>query len=747
MARDGQRLPAIIEALSFAAPGLPVLELPAWDCLPYDRVSPGSDAAAKRLDALTAMIALAKKPHRAVILTTANALLQRIPPAELVEAQTFHARPGNQIDMNALVSRLETSGFERVPTVRGIGEFAVRGGILDLFAPGWTEALRLDFFGDTLESIRVFDAATQRTTGQRKSMALQAMSEVALTPETISRFRRSYIEAFGAPQRDDPLYAAVSEGRRFAGMEHWLPFFYERLETVFDYLPDTPVVFDHLAHEALAERHTLILDHYEARRKQADGALKDAVPYKPVPPDLLYLSPEDLIASLGPREAIDFTPFDAPDAGAKKVFHAGSRHGRSFVEERADPNVNVFDVVVRHIADERAARRRIVIAGWTEGSLDRLGQILAEHHLGNLKQVADAGGGGKARAGQAALGRAAAGIRLRDRKTGRHRRTGHSRRPADPPLEAQEARLRFHCRSLGALGRRHRRPRRSRHRPLHRPAHHRGGRRAARLPRNPLCRRRPAVPAGRKHRASVALRLGSAEATLDKLGGGAWQSRKARLKKRLRDMAGQLIRIAAERQMRAAPALVPAEGLYDEFAARFPYEETEDQQTAIDSVRDDLAAGKPMDRLICGDVGFGKTEVALRAAFVAAMEGFQVAVVVPTTLLSRQHFKTFSERFPGLPIRVAQASRLVGAKELAETKKGIADGQVDIVVGTHALLGSAIAFKNLGLLIIDEEQHFRRQAQGAAEGPEGRRPRADAVGDADPAHAATGADRACANCR
>ncbi|WP_292657841.1 TRCF domain-containing protein, partial [Mesorhizobium sp.] len=155
-----------------------------------------------------------------------------------------------------------------------------------------------------------------------------------------------------------------------------------------------------------------------------------------------------------------------------------------------------------------------------------------------------------------------------------------------------------------------------------------------------------------------------------------------------------------------APALVPAEGVYGEFAARFPYEETDDQQTAIESVMDDLGAGKPMDRLICGDVGFGKTEVALRAAFIAAMEGFQVAVVVPTTLLSRQHFKTFSQRFSGLPIRVAQASRLVGAKELAETKKGVAEGQVDIVIGTHALLGSSISFKNLGLLIIDEEQHF-----------------------------------------
>ncbi|TIO99285.1 MAG: DEAD/DEAH box helicase, partial [Mesorhizobium sp.] len=159
----------------------------------------------------------------------------------------------------------------------------------------------------------------------------------------------------------------------------------------------------------------------------------------------------------------------------------------------------------------------------------------------------------------------------------------------------------------------------------------------------------------------------SAEAPLDKLGGGAWQARKARLKKRLLDMAGQLIRIAAERQMRAAPAMIPADGLYGEFAARFPYEETDDQQTAIDSVMDDLGAGKPMDRLVCGDVGFGKTEVALRAAFIAAMEGFQVAVVVPTTLLSRQHFKTFSQRFSGLPIRVAQASRLVGSKELAET--------------------------------------------------------------------------------
>ena len=195
-------------------------------------------------------------------------------------------------------------------------------------------------------------------------------------------------------------------------------------------------------------------------------------------------------------------------------------------------------------------------------------------------------------------------------------------------------------------------------------------------------------------------------ADLDRLGGVGWQNRKARLKKRIRDMAEQLIKTAAARLMRAAPALPPPAGLYDEFAARFPYEETDDQMAAIEATLDDLAAGRPMDRLICGDVGFGKTEVALRAAFVAAMNGKQVALVVPTTLLARQHSKTFTERFRGLPIEIGQASRLVGSAELARVKKGIADGTIDIAIGTHALLGKAIEFKDLGLLIVDEEQHF-----------------------------------------
>lgn len=706
--RDGQRMPILAEILRFVSPGLPVLQLPAWDCLPYDRVSPGHDTAARRIDALSAMAALKAQPHRAVVLVSANALLQRIPPAEHIESQNFRAKPGNQVDMDALINRLELGGFERVPTVRDVGQYAVRGGILDLFAPGWDEAVRLDFFGDTLESIRSFDVATQRTTGQRNQISLQAVSEVTLTQETISRFRRNYIEAFGAPSRDDALYAAISEGRRFAGMEHWLPLFYEHMETVFDYLPDAPLVFDHLAQEAIGERHALISDHYDARMRQLDenANLGEAVPYKPLEPKRLYLDPEEVSAGADDRIFVRFTPFLAPEDGISTVKHAGAQAGRSFAEERNDPNVNVFDHVVKHIGALRGQGKRVLIAGWSEGSADRTHQILSEHGLGGVTPVENFEAFAKLPKGQAGLavlpietGFEADGFAviaeqdvLGDRLIRRARR---SRKASDFISEVTAL-------SEGDIV-------------VH--ADHGIGRfvglktiEAAGAPHECLELRyagedRLFLPV---ENIDLLSRYGSegTDVVLDKLGGVAWQSRKAKLKKRLLEMADQLIRLAAERTTRGAEKLAPPHGLYGEFAARFPYDETDDQQAAIEAVVEDLSSGKPMDRLVCGDVGFGKTEVALRAAFIAAMEGFQVAVVVPTTLLARQHYKTFRERFAGLPVKVRQASRLVGSKELSETKRGLAEGTVDIVIGTHALLGKSVQFKNLGLLIIDEEQHF-----------------------------------------
>jgi transcription-repair coupling factor (superfamily II helicase) len=710
---DGQRLADLVQLLSFFAPDIPVLTLPGWDCLPYDRVSPGTDVAAERLSTLSALARHSEKPHAAILLATANAVLQKVPPREVIEALAFSARPGQVIRMEDIAARLERNGFERVPTVREVGEFAVRGGILDVYVPGEAEPVRLDFFGDTLETIRHFDPASQRTTGQARSLDLNPMSEVTLTPETISRFRRNYLSMFGAATRDDALYQAVSEGRRFAGMEHWLPLYYEELETVLDQIQNFRIVTDHTLEEAARERFSLIEDYYDARRQAGEpgrGKTAQSAPYKPVPPEQLYLSAESLSQMLAARGAIRITPFAEDELAGRKVMTPDARPGPRWAKaqgtEETGERVNVFELAVKHIADRRAAGRKVVIAGWSEGSLDRLLQVLGEHGLQRIKPI-------KAFSELKSLdkGEAAAAVLslesgfeagdvvivgeqdiLGDRMV---RRAKRRKRGADYISEVaglDEGAIVVHAehgigrfiglRTIEAAGAPH-----------------------ACLELQYAEGAKLFLPV---ENIDLLSRFGGegTEVQLDKLGGVAWQARKAKLKKRLLDMAGHLIRIAAERLTRHATVLAAPDGVYDEFAARFPYDETDDQLTAIESVREDLGAGKPMDRLVCGDVGFGKTEVALRAAFIAAMNGVQVAVVVPTTLLARQHYKTFVERFRGLPIRINQASRLVTSKELALTKEELASGKTDIVVGTHALLGSGIKFANLGLLIIDEEQHF-----------------------------------------
>ncbi|MBL0372977.1 transcription-repair coupling factor [Rhizobium sp. KVB221] len=708
---DGQHMADIEQMLAFHAPEIPVLSLPGWDCLPYDRVSPGTDVSARRLAALSGLIQHASKPHPAIVLTTVNAIVQKLPPRDAIAAMGFSARPGATMRMEDIASRLEKNGFDRVATVHEVGEFAVRGGILDVFLPGSEQPMRLDFFGDTLETIRYFDPLSQRTTGQAKSIELNPMSEVSLNSEMISRFRKNYLTLFGAATRDDALYLAISEGRRFAGMEHWLPLYYEQLETLFEYLGAFRIVIDHNLQEAVNERFTLISDYYQARLdsgKQHKGMTQGA-PYKPVPPDQLYLSGEQVMLGLRAHGAIRLTPFNEPEGEARKVITVEARPGMRWAkagEAQGEERINVFDAAVRHIADHRAKGNKVLVTGWSEGSLDRLLQVLGEHGLERVVPVASLHAALKLKIGEA--GAAVLSLEngfesgplvvigeqdiLGDRLV---RRSKRKRRAADFISEAsaiEEGSIVVH-------------------------AEHGIGKfiglvtiEAAGAPRACL---ELQYAGGDKlflpvENIELLSRYGSeqTEAQLDKLGGVAWQARKAKLKKRLLDMAAGLIKIAAERTMRQAPVLAAPEGLYDEFAARFPYDETDDQANAIDAVRDDLGAGRPMDRLICGDVGFGKTEVALRAAFIAAMNGAQVAVVVPTTLLARQHFKTFSERLRGFPLKIRQASRLVGTKELNETKKEMAEGKLDIVVGTHALLGTGVKFANLGLLVVDEEQHF-----------------------------------------
>jgi transcription-repair coupling factor (superfamily II helicase) len=714
--RDGPRMAAVSRAISFFAPDIEVLEFPAWDCLPYDRVSPHPAVVAQRVMTLARLSRIVGREHPAVLLTTVNAVLQRVPERTVIAKQSLSVAPGNVAPMANIIQWLELNGFNRAATVREAGDYAVRGGIVDLFAPGMDTPVRLDFFGDTLESIRSFDPKTQRTTCELRTLDLVPVSEFALTGDTIRLFRTGYVAQFGAAAPDDALYEAVTEGRKHAGMEHWLPLFHRRLETLFDYLPATPLAVEPLAEEAAHERLEQIADYYQAR-KDALGKDGGGTPYKPLPPERLYLAEAEWRERLDTSALAKLTPFAAPEQANEpgvaqreqstdNTITVSAHAGRNFAAERATPGANVFEAVVKHVGALQSAGKRAVVALWSEGSRERMGHVLAEHGLHNLAPVAswpDALALPRPQMALAVLGLESgfetAGVALITEQDILGERLIRARRPSkraenfiaevtslaagDLVVHVDHGIGRFSgLRAIEAAG--------APHDCLE--IHYAGGDKLF-LPVENI---------------ELLSRYGSEEAgaELDRLGGTAWQARKARMKNRIREIAGELIKVAAERQLHEAPRLALAAGLYDEFCAGFPYEETEDQDAAIAAVLADLSSGRPMDRLICGDVGFGKTEVALRAAFIAAMNGKQVAVVVPTTLLARQHFRTFGERLRGHPVHLAQASRLVSASELAKVKKGLAEGTIDIVIGTHALLGKNIKFKDLGLIVVDEEQHF-----------------------------------------
>jgi transcription-repair coupling factor (superfamily II helicase) len=707
VARDGPRQQALEAALAFFAPEIEVLSFPAWDCQPYDRASPNAALLARRMTTLSRLVRSRGGERPRIVVTTANALVQRVPPRPWLAGQSLSAAPGNALDMRELAEWLEANGFLRTGTVRETGDYAVRGGILDLFPPGFAEPIRLDFFGDTLESIRPFEPESQRSTGQLKGLDLVPMSEFQMTSAAISRFRQGYIATFGAATPDDALYQAVSEGRRYAGVEHWLPLFHERpLDRLTDYLPDSTILFDTLAREAADERLTQVRDYHDSRRQALSEKTQAGVPYKPLPPEALYLSPAEWSGLRDGDGTVLMTPFALPEGGTRPHGSFGTKRGRMFLAERTDENANVFDAAASHVKALQAAGKRVVVAAWTDGSRDRLAGVLADHGVKAAKTVASLA-------------------------------IAHRLAKEDVALAVLGLESGFESDTLAIvaeqdiLGERMARPRKAARRAkdfLTEPGSLSAGDIVVHVDHGigRFVGLKTISAAGAPHdclelhyangdklflpveNIDLLTRYGSedTEVALDRLGGGAWQARKAKLKKRIRDMARQLIKVAAARLLREAPKLSVPDGLYEEFAARFPYNETDDQQNAIDAVLGDLAAGRPMDRLICGDVGFGKTEVALRAAFVAALAGKQVAVVVPTTLLARQHHNTFAERFKGLPVRVAQASRFVPAKELTLVKKELAEGSMDIVVGTHALLGKGVTFKDLGLVIVDEEQHF-----------------------------------------
>ncbi|HWW65864.1 MAG TPA: transcription-repair coupling factor [Sphingomonadaceae bacterium] len=699
IAPDEAGMQGLADAATYFAPELEILRYPSWDCLPYDRSSPSLRATSLRLATLHALQRRHDKPQ--LLVTTLNAVSQRTLTPFRIRQLVARLAPGERIDRDRLAELLQANGYMRTDTVADAGEYAVRGGLVDLFPAGEELALRLDFFGDEIESVRRFDPADQRTVDRIDGFTLLPASEALLDEDSIKRFRGRYREAFGANATGDPLYQAISDGRRLAGMEHWLPFFEEKMATLFDHLGDGDLIVRDAGTDGAAEARFEAIADYHANRVRAQSTEPGS--YRPLDPALLYLTAEEWRAAIATRAIHLATPFHEPESAIVLDFAVAGP--RDFAPERTS-GANVYEAVGAHVRTLQREGRKIVLASYSAGSRERLTGLLRDHGLDRLQPADSWQEAQGVRPPAAALAVVpldhgfttpdVAVLTEQDMLGDRLVRRAKRRKSADAFL-AELATL-----SPGDFV-------------VH--ADHGIGRYEGLT----------SIPVGAAPHDCVALSYlggdklyvpvenidvlsrygaGGEGAQLDKLGGEAWQRRKARMKERIREIAGDLIRTAAERALRQAEVAEPDPGGYPAFVDRFPYQETDDQERAIADVFDDLAKGTPMDRLVCGDVGFGKTEVALRAAFVAAMAGMQVALVCPTTLLARQHFRNFVDRFQGFPLNIGRLSRLVPTSEAKATREGLADGSIDIVVGTHAVLAKSVSFKRLGLVIVDEEQHF-----------------------------------------
>ncbi|MEP6341937.1 MAG: transcription-repair coupling factor [Maricaulaceae bacterium] len=708
IARDDSRAVAFKNACQYFHPDLKTLYVPAWDVLPYDRISPAKSLAAKRARGLFALTKW-KVDRPLIIISTVAGVSQKVAPQDVMSRAGLVLKPGKMVEREALLSYLTYNGFSWTSAVMDAGDYAVRGGLIDLFPPGNTRPVRIDFFGDEIESLRRFDIETQRSTEKLERLILSPVSEVLMQDVQTTHFRKAYIETFGGGISQDPIYAQIKDGIRPQGVESFLPLFYPALETLFDYLPqNTLVVNDGQSLEAHLERHDLVLDYYDARKQHLDqvetGAgdpAKTSGVFRPVPIEQFYLAPNNMKTVLSGFRCRYNSPFNVETDEDYVDF--GGRLGRNFLIERQTDGVNVFDAAASYVKDALKAKKRIILASWTEGSSERLGGVLADHDLivGQIdrRQFKDLSSGQVKRtilpieqgftyddlivlSEQDILGDRLVN-RARRRKAKNFISEASALKPNDLIIHIDHGLGRYlGLKTLDVTGAPH------------------------------DCLELEYSGGSRLYLPVENIELLSAYGTsgdnpvLDTLGGVAWQSRKAKAKKKLQDMAAELIIIAAKRAMRTAEPVKIDQGEFGEFCARFPYAETDDQLAAIDDVIGDLERGRPMDRLICGDVGFGKTEVALRGAFAAAMNGQQVAIIAPTTLLCRQHFNTFTARFKGWPVNIRQLSRLVTTKQRNETIRALKDGQCDIVIGTHALLADSVGFSNLGMVIVDEEQRF-----------------------------------------
>jgi len=678
--------------LPFFAPALAQYHLPDWETLPYDRFSPYQDIISERLATLAALPTLA----RGVLIMSVTSLLHRLPPRQWLQAQSFVLKTGDELDREGFRRRLQEGGYRSVPQVIDHGDFAIRGSLIDVFPMGAEQPFRIDLFGDEIEALRHFDPETQMSTATVDSLRILPGREVPLTAEAIANFRRNWRLAFEGRPTKSPVYEDISDGVAPAGIEYYLPLFYDTVSSVFDYLPaDTLVVVDGDIDETAAAFRRSVDERYEQLRHDIERPI--------LPPARLFLAANEVEAELGSRTRIRIDPETWEERAKAETF--GTRPGpRLPIDSRAKQPLfavteflSGFDGRVLFLAESTGRRETMLELFRAHGVTLPQVSSWAEFEAGQQRvalAVAPLAEGVEIESPKLAL---VTELQLFGERASQRRRRRRSNVDQDAVVR-NLAELR-----VGA--------------PVVHEMHGIGRYLGLEVLQvgdlaNEFIKLEYAdgdklyVPVSALALISRYTGIDPDRAPLHKLGSGQWEKAKRKAAERIRDVAAELLEIHARRAARKGHAFAIEREAYRAFEQGFPFEETPDQLGAIEAVIDDMQKPQPMDRLVCGDVGFGKTEVAMRAAFIAANGGRQVAVLVPTTLLAQQHYQTFRDRFADWPVRIAQLSRFRDSGEVKETLKGLEAGTVDIVVGTHKLLGRDVKFKDLGLVIIDEEHRF-----------------------------------------
>ena len=687
---DSQSAERLEQELSFFAPQLPVLHFPDWETLPYDLFSPHQDIISQRIAALYRLPEL-KHGVLVVPITTA---LHRLAPTRFLLGSSLVLDVGQKLDVEQMRTRLEASGYRCVDTVYEHGEFAVRGALIDLFPMGSKQPLRIDLFDDEIETLRTFDPETQRSIDKVDSVKLLPAREFPLEKKAITDFRGRFRERFDVDFRRCPIYQDLSTGITPAGIEYYIPLFFEETATLFDYLPQDTQVFSLPGIEKAAEQFwNDARNRYEERRVDPERPL--------LPPADIFLPVEDCFARLKNWPRVVVSQDDIEPGVGRQRFSARPLPDLAIEAKATEPLAALRRFIEEYpgrvlFCAESAGRREVLlellarlklkpveVGGWPEfaSSKERLGICIAPLDEGLLLE-------------DLAL---IAESPLFGQRVMQRRRREKSRDGGDNVIknlaELREGAPVVHIdhgvgRYLGLT------------------TLEIDGQAAEFLALMYAEEAKLYVPVASLHLIARYTGSDDALAPLHRLGSETWQKAKRKAAEQVRDVAAELLDIYARRAAREGYAFADPKADYATFSAGFPFEETPDQQAAIEAVHDDMLAAKPMDRLICGDVGFGKTEVAMRAAFIAVHGGKQVAVLVPTTLLAQQHYNSFRDRFADWPVKVEVMSRFKSAKEVGEAMQQLAEGKVDIVIGTHKLLQGDVKFSNLGLVIIDEEHRF-----------------------------------------